>query len=68
MSKETGTTWPEVYEVAAQALWKTAAFAGPDAIKRSYLLVRKQMNDEAHAFKYYMVSLKTLARLGLKGL
>lgn len=66
LSNEVGTTWLEAYEAARTVLKNTAAYAGPEAIKRSYQLVRRHMSDDGHAFKYYLVGSKTLTRMGLR--
>ena len=59
-----GTTWEDAYEAAAKMLKGTAAFGRPATMKNSYLKVQKDFKDPSKAYRYSIMSHRTLKLLG----
>lgn len=62
---DAGRTWDDVYEHAAIQLEGTAAYGSPSTIKNSYLLVKKSNRDPKQDGRFYLVSHRTMTKLGI---
>jgi hypothetical protein len=60
-----GHTWLRAYECATMILAHTEAFGGPEAMKASYLEVRRNSRDPKQALRYYILDSSFLNGLGL---
>jgi hypothetical protein len=63
-----GSTWGRAFECAAMMNLGTACFAGPEAMKASYLRVQRNTRTRRDAVRYQVLDFETLGRLGLRNL
>jgi hypothetical protein len=61
-----GSTLERAYECAAMTLEGTSAYAGPDAIKKSYFTVQRNLRSPRTAYRYHVLDYPLLKRLGLE--
>lgn len=61
-----GTSLSRAFECSAMLLEGTEAFGSPEAIKRSYFKVERNMADPARAIRYYQLDPHFLMKLGIK--
>ena len=54
-----------VYDKAADLLTDTPYCIGPDAIKDSYYLVEKALDDPAQASRFFLITHPAVKKLGL---
>ena len=60
-----GRSWEMAYRCASAALRGTDSFAGPDAMKASYLKVQKLSEDPKQALRFRLVDPYTMQQLNL---
>ena len=65
MLRWVGSNRDRAYECASHRLQGTGAFAGPDAIRRSYLIVKRASKNSKQAIRYRLIDHYTMERLNL---
>jgi hypothetical protein len=61
-----GSTLDRAFQCATIILEGNESFASPDAIKRSYFKVERNMADPTKAMRYYQLYVEFLPKVGLK--
>jgi hypothetical protein len=61
-----GRSWARAYECASMLLRETPAFGGPDAMKASYLRVKRNNQKQTQPLRYHLFDPEFLARIGIE--
>jgi hypothetical protein len=60
-----GRSLSRTYECVSEVLQKTEAFGSPESIKRSYREVERNHRDPSKAFRYAILDIDVLSKLGI---
>src|ERR1043165_2106140 len=61
-----GHDWLRTYECAAMILRNTGSAGGPDAMKASYLRVKRNNKDPSQSLRYHLLNPVVIAKLGIR--
>jgi hypothetical protein len=61
-----GRTLSRAFECASDLLERTEAFGSPESIKRSYRVVKRDINHPVRAFRYHMLDPNFLQKVGIE--